>query len=324
MSRRYLSLLLTALVAWAVSPTALAQELIQALPPSTEWDTPSQSEILVDPQLQMAPGQIPVLVEPGAWPNRVEPPNWQLLPDGLLYDLYLASPHEPRFGSQWVSIKEGDPVWDVALGGRVGIIRYGTSNAVWPEGWQFDIEGAGFPRLTLDENRDLISADFRFGTPLTYRRGVWEAKFGYYHLSSHLGDEFMLSHPGIERLNYVRDSLLLGWAIHPNPDVRLYGEAGWAFYADGGAEPWEFRFGFEYSPGQPTGFVGAPFFATNVHLREEVNFGGNVAVQAGWQWRGRSGHLFRAGLHYLNGKSNQYQFHRRFEEQLGFGLWYDF
>ncbi len=166
----------------------------------------------------MAPGQIPVLVEPGAWPNpgrtaELAAPAGRVAVRSLLGFAARTPIWQPVGIDQ-----EGDPVWDVALGGRVGgIIRYGTSNAVWPEGWQFDIEGAGFPRLTLDENRDLISADFRFGTPLTYRRGVWEAKFGYYHLSSHLGDEFMLSHPGIERLNYVRDSLLLGWAISSQP-----------------------------------------------------------------------------------------------------------
>ena len=35
----------------------------------------------------------------------------------------------------------------------------------------------------------------------------------------------------------------------------------------------------------------------NSHLREEVDFGGNVVVQAGWQWRGRGpGHLIRIGM----------------------------
>jgi len=76
----------------------------------------------------------------------------------------------------------------------------------------------------------------------------------------------------------------------------LYAEAGWAFYVDGGTEPWEFQFGAEYSPLGPTGLAGAPFLAVNGHLRQEVDFGGSLVVQAGWQWRGRTGHLMRAGL----------------------------
>ena len=62
MLRRYLPLLSTALVVWVVSQTSLAQELIRALPPSTEWSTPAEPGMTVDPQLEIAPGQIPVLV----------------------------------------------------------------------------------------------------------------------------------------------------------------------------------------------------------------------------------------------------------------------
>jgi hypothetical protein len=116
--------------------------------------------------------------------------------------------------------------------------------------------------------------------------------------------------------------MALAW--RPTPDWRLYGEAGYAVYINGGAEPWEFRFGAEYSPARPTGFWGAPFMAAHGHLREENDFGGNVTVEAGWQWRGGSGDLLRLGAHYLNGMSPQYQFVHTFEEQAGVGLWYDY
>ena len=74
----------------------------------------------------------------------------------------------------------------------------------------------------------------------------------------------------------------------------------------------------------PPGRRGAPFFAINGHLRQEVHFGGALTVQTGWQWRGPSGHLFRVGLEYFNGKSEQYQFTNQFEQQIGVGMWYDF
>ena len=47
-------------------------------------------------------------------------------------------------------------------------------------------------------------------------------------------------------------------------------------------------------------------------------------VQTGWMWRGRSGHVCRVGMQYFNGLSDQCQFYRTFEEQIGVGLWYDF
>jgi len=250
--------------------------------------------------------------------------TWQILPDGLMFRSYLAGGREPRFGSQWVHQQGTEWVWDVALGGRVAMLRYGTQDIAWPEGWQIDIEGAAFPRLTLDDQRDLIAADFRFGVPLTFRQGPWEGKFGYYHLSSHLGDEYKLTHPWINRVNYARDVLVLAGAVYPHPDWRFYAEAGWAFYYAGGSRPWEFQFGIDHAPSGATDWRGAPFFAINGRLRQEVDFGGNLTVQTGWAWRGQTGRLFRLGFHYFNGKSDLYQFFREHEELIGLGIWYDY
>lgn len=297
-----------------------AQPLVQSLPPSTVAvelpPAPLEDRGAVPPLgAELADG-LPQIAT-GEW-------TWQLLPEGLMYRSYLAGPREARFGSVWLRERDRESLWDITLGGRAGLIRFGTQDASWPEGYQLDVEGAAFPRLILDGTRDLDSVDFRVGFPLTYRRGPWEAKFGYYHLSSHLGDELMLRGGRVPRINYVRDSLILAVGLRPNRDLRLYAETGWAFYADGGAEPWEFLFGVEYSPVAPSGARGSPFFAIGAHLREENDFGGNMVLQTGWQWRGPAGHLLRVGLHYLTGESNQYQFYHRHEEQLGIGTWFDF
>jgi len=84
-------------------------------------------------------------------------------------------------------------------------------------------------------------------------------------------------------VNYVRESLVAGVAAYLSPSLRVYTEAGWAFEEDGGAKPWEFQFGADFSPPEPTGPRGTPFFAINGHLRQENDFGGNVTVQTGWQ-----------------------------------------
>jgi hypothetical protein len=253
-----------------------------------------------------------------------EPWTWQLLPEGLLYRSYLAGNREPRLGTQWIHERQLGWQWDATLGGRVGVVRYGTTNESWPEGWQLDFEGAAFVRMNLEHDRDVDDADFRAGIPLTTRQGPWEFKFGYYHLSSHLGDEYMVRNRTLSRINYVRESLILGAALYLNRDIRLYSEAGWTFHEDGGAEPWEFQFGVDWSSTEPSGPLGAPFFAINCHLRQETDFSGNLTVQTGWQWRGRNGHLLRTGMQYFNGLSDQSQFYSKFEDQIGIGLWYDF
>lgn len=283
-----------------------------------EWIEPS-------PQFPAGPAPgpdaVPLSGHP-AWPSDAW--DWRLFPGGIVYPNYLAGVHESRMASTWFHDDRLGWQWDVALGGRAGLLRFGTADPLMPEGWQLDIEGAAFPRLDLvDGRRELTSSDFRFGIPLTYGDGPYRMKFAYYHISSHLGDERM-QRTGEPRINYVRDGFVWGHSWYFTPEVRAYAEAAWAFHTDGGAQPWEFQFGLDYAPCCPTGIAGAPFLALNVHLREEVDFGGNFVVQAGWAWRGARGQLLRAGLHYYNGKSPQFQFFDQFEQQIGLAMWYDF
>ncbi len=248
----------------------------------------------------------------------------QLLPTGLIYRSYLAGQKEPRFRGVWAYEKNAGWIWDITLGGRVGLFRYGTVGSQRPEGFQIDIEGAGFPRLDLEENNDLISADFRFGIPVTYGTEWYQVKLAYYHLSSHLGDEFLLKTPGFPRLNYSRDVFVVGQSFNVTEALRLYGEFGWAFEHEV-SDSLELQFGAEFSPPCSTGLHGQPFAAIGGHLREEVGFGGNVVVQAGWAWRSRSDSgLFRMGMEYSYGKSEQFSFFDATESRVGLGMWYDY
>lgn len=298
----------------------------EAILPLPAGGQPAEEDLWFD--LDVPPmGDAPELfIEPQFGPEAEEGLwSWELLPDGLLYPSYLAGPRESRFGSQWVWEQDHGWLWDVTLGGRFGLLRYGAIEQGRPRGWQLDLEGAAFPRLDLERNADLVSSDFRFGIPLTYSTGRWQAKAAYYHYSAHVGDEFLLANPGFVRINYSRDALVWGLAYKPVPAVRLYGELGYAFARDGGAEPWELQTGVEFSPAPATGLRGAPFLAVNGHLREEVDWGGSLTAQAGWQWRGRrSSHLLRTGVQYFNGKSESRAFYRNFEQQLGVGVWYDY
>lgn len=251
--------------------------------------------------------------------------GWTVLPTDLLYTSYLAGPKEPRMAL--AVLNEKDIGWQMELeaGARVGLLRYGSMNDDVLEGWQLDVEGAGPPRLNIEEDLDLDAADFRVGVPLTWRRGAYQAKFAYYHTSAHVGDEYLKRHPGFQRINYVRDVFVLGGGYFVDPDLRLYAEIGYAFNTDGGAEPWELQFGAEFSPAEHNGIYGAPFWAINGYLREEVDWGGNVNFMIGWQWRGdRNNHLLRIGFQYLDGKTMQYSFFQNSERMVGFGTWYDF
>jgi hypothetical protein len=249
---------------------------------------------------------------------------WQVLPQGLIYRSYLAGTKEPRLASVWNHDNRIGWMWDLTLGGRVGLLRYGTFDPLFPKGWELDMEGAAILRLNLDDDRDLVATDFRAGFPLTFSFSRWEHKFAYYHLSSHIGDEYLVENPMFQRINYSRDALVWGSAFRWTPNVRLYAEVGYAVYADGGSEPWETQFGVEYSPMIPNGFRPLPFLAINGALREDRNWSGNFVAQTGIQWRGYTGHLFRFGVEYYNGLSRQFEFFDQFEQQVGLGIWFDY
>ena len=247
----------------------------------------------------------------------------QFLPAGLIYRSYLAGVKESRMATVFDSDYKNGWMWDITLGARVGLFRFGSTNPIRPEGFQIDLEGSAQPRLALEQNEDLQAVDFRAGLPITYGIGRWATKFAVYHLSAHAGDEYMVANPGFQRINYVRDEFVLGQSYYITDDLRLYGEVGWAFNADI-AKPWEFQFGADYSP-LAHSKRGSPFAAINGYIRQEQNYSGNLVVQAGWQWRPwNDGKLLRAGVQYYNGKSNQFEFYDRFENKVGVGIWYDF
>ena len=272
--------------------------------------------------------------------------SWQLLPDGFVYPTYLAAVQN-RLGGVWNYDEDYGWMWDITLGGRAPLTRYGNRSTLYPEGWQLDLEGSVHLRLHMNESMDMEANDFRFGLPISYGTKIWQVRTGYYHVSSHMGDERMLRHyPNGDdaipkasrpyylghrhdsnyRINYYREALLFSYAFYPTPNTRLYAEADYAVMRGELTRPWHFQFGMEYSPRYPArGGWGTPFAAVNARLMQEHNYDGNLTVQTGWQWRGSHNQLFRLGVQYFGGVSDQYEFvGGRREHKIGIGVWYDF
>lgn len=250
----------------------------------------------------------------------------QLLPQGLMYPSYLAGRKEPRLQSIITYDDDYGALWDITLGGRAPIFRYGTTDAVDPEGWELELEGAALLRLDCERDRNLAATDYRAGVPLVYGTKRWRFKTGYYHVSSHLGDNYLMD-AFRPRVHYSRDAILFGLAFKPTEAVRIYAEADLAFHTGETTDPTELQFGFEYSPQfnpNMSNWAALPFFATHAHLYEERDFGGYFTAQTGLQWRSASNSLMRVGFEYFNGGDDLYQFHRNHQCKYGFGFWYDF
>lgn len=251
--------------------------------------------------------------------------EWQILPQGLMYKAYLAGEKESRISSVWNSVKgRQGTIWENTLGGHVGLLRYGNRSATDPRGWQLDLEGASMVRIDMGHSDDVEAMDYRAGFLSTWRYGPNAYKFGYYHLSSHAGDEYLIRVPSYHRLNYVRDSFILGWTRFLTPDVQSYAEVAYAANHEDGAQPWEFQYGLQYSP-MVFGFRGAPFAAVNGHSRQDLGWITSVTAQAGWMWRGDvTNRTFRVGVQYYSGPEIQWEFSGRRATMTGAGMWMDY
>ena len=297
----------------AIAAAACGTDVCGSARGQETWPAPGPPAWSSDPAWAVAPAR------DTAW-------RWRPLPASLLFKPFIAGVKAPRLAGTLLSVdggNTGDTVLDAALGARVGLIRFGQDgpNA---DGWQLDVLAAAFPRLNLDEEGDVDATDFRVGVPLTYRSGGTAFSFGYDHISTHVGDEFLERNPGFRRPNYSRDAVVLGVRQALSNELTVYGEAAYAFYTDGGAEPWAFQLGAEYyeefSPA-----MGGPVAAANVQLREEADYGGRFTTIAGWQWRQPdNGHLLRLAGKYQTGRSPFYEFVGEDESSIGIGLFYDF
>lgn len=171
----------------------------------------------------------------------------------------------------------------------------------------------------------LVGSDYRVGMIGTNKFNGTAIKYGYYHISSHIGDEFLLANPTFTRVNYVRDSAIVGVTQDLEYATQIYGEIAYAIGTEGGAKPLEFQFGAQYQPVARSNLRGAPFVAANYHIREDFNFQGGFNTLAGWGWQGiETRHRLRIGMQYYNGPSLQYQFLDRVENLYGGGIWLDF
>ena len=121
-------------------------------------------------------------------------PRRELFPGALLTRPLLANPREPGFRFslvQGTSPRDLDALIGIAeQGGTFGLARWpiGSNGAAL----QLDVTGSVSAQFDLSTvHWDMLNADFTFGFPITFRRGATAARVRLYHLSSHLGDEFV-------------------------------------------------------------------------------------------------------------------------------------
>jgi len=248
-------------------------------------------------------------------------PESEWFPEGLAYRHPLADPRAPVTGVRFQFPIDGEDDFKIEN-------RLATHLAIWRKGdpevaaFEVQAEGAAFGRFNFNENWDMDGVDFRFGFPIVSRAGPIALKLHPWHMTSHLGDEF-IERTGRERVVYARNEICLGLSWDIDKEWRVYLEAGYALSRGDVNEPLRLMAGAE-TVGRHFGPDGPDVFAAlNLTSFEEQDYGIQFNLEAGvWLRPEKSNRGVRLSLGYFRGPSALTQFFEDNEEywSLGFSL----
>ena len=255
----------------------------------------------------------------GAWfPSRSV--FWDLLPP-------------PRANGTWASLISFEMETGPFSGGRtlaadlqlgyLLVVRRFQAEAESRPGLDLGVDFIITPRFNLDApQKDLINTDFRVGIPLSLAYKQLQARFGYLHESSHLGDETILRFTLGTLRQSTRDALELTLACKVAELGRVYVGGGWNWNHSESNEDVSGWGGLEFDPGrsQPAlviwPYAGADFRITNLTSR----FAGTLIGGVGWRVAER---ILRLELRGHFGPSPMGQFRTVDEEYIGVALRFD-
>lgn len=254
--------------------------------------------------------------------------RFQPIPEGDLYPLYIADPHNTVFMVQLMSFERteifdsGRDRFGLKLGGRFGLFRLHPAGA--PErGLQVGIEAGFIGQFDNDHSQDNIGWDGIYGLIFTLRTSeILAFRFGVLHTSSHLGDEYA-ERTGRLRLNYTRGEFLAGISGEIGDRWRIYGEAahGYELRTEAIQDPGRVQLGVEYQSLPMLWRDTVSWYAAaDGSAFQERDWDINVTVQAGFRMRANE-RTWRLGVEYYDGRSLLGEFFQDDERHTALGLW---
>ncbi len=252
------------------------------------------------------------------------PSNWRFFPSERIFAAPLADQKQPRTHVTYQAYHRGDqeiPIASVGYGMDWGFVARATEESAL----QVRVDGAVFAVFNLDApSMDLINADYFVGMPIDYRRGRWSARIRPFHLSSHLGDEFLLypqPREPVERINVSFEAveMLLSWE---SQSWRIYGGGFSVFHSTAAILEDRAQVGVEYR-GPRFGKAGARWIAgVDVQESDAANTDPDFSFKGGIELLppGKTNGL-QLLLEYYNGRAPHGQFALEEEvEYLGLGV----
>lgn len=245
------------------------------------------------------------------------------LPEQELFAPLLADPRQPRFSVSWLHYRSSRSEFaaaSTAFGEYFGLASgvFGSSGSS-----QVGIQGGVFALFNLDApSSDLINADYWIGLPVSYRRGPWSYLLRLYHQSSHLGDEFILGNPGVDRVNLSYEDLEF-LVSREWERWRVYGGGGYIVNSEPDLAPLHVQAGVEYVRPRAAGRLSF-IAAMDVQASEELDWRRSRSYQLGFEFRRGSPRRARLMLEHFRGHSPNGQFYRESLRYTGLGLYFGF
>lgn len=257
-------------------------------------------------------------------------------------ELFLPLIADPRAATYSIGYRSGDRVIGVktigvSLGDDFPIYRW--LDVFWGGDIQVGIEAGIWSVFNMDPNPniangwgELVNTDFYVGIPLTFATGPWSFRLRGYHISCHLGDEYMVDHPGVVRVNPSIEAVDFFASFQATEAIRLFVGPGWVVHSDPTFK-WKPIY-IEY--GTEARFLGSKFMKQRLYgtcfialfwrNEQQLDYNFDGTYRAGYEFSKLQGigRKFRFYVGYHHGYSLEGQFQKMrthyFEYNINYGF----
>lgn len=208
----------------------------------------------------------------------------EMLPQKKLFSPFAADITQPAFGVRLTGVVGAGRLAEINMGDEFGVARWNFG----ANKMQFGVVGGVGARFDIARiTNDFQVADFSVAFPVDYVTDNWGLRAMYWHTSSHVGDDYIISHGTLptELEKHVTDDIRLIGDYRPVAGLRLYGGMYYAFnIIPHTSDRWHTQCGVE---GEKRVENHAWFAAANLAAHAKYKWQPSFTSRAGWKYYGQ-------------------------------------
>ena len=233
-----------------------------------------------------------------------------------------------EIGKHAVPVSLGDdfPIYRWIDVGHHGDLQISIESGIWA------VFNMNPPKPRINSGTALVNTDFYVGAPLTYAFDAWSFRFRAYHISSHLGDEFLVNNPGFVRVNPSYEAIDFFASYQLLGSLRVYAGTGAIVHSDPSfrMKPFYLEYGGEYrflgSKFHKQKLYGTLFLGAHFRTYQYLHYDFDGTFVAGYEFSKLQGigRKFRVFVEYHKGFSLEGQFMKERTSYWSYLLSYGF